>query len=171
LAAEQDIILMDEPFSALDPLSRKQLQDLVLDLHHQTNTTILFVTHDMNEAIRLGNRIGVMYHGKLQQVGKPSEITTKPANDLVASFFIEQPKTTIKNVIDAGFYHSTNSKNKVDLAKELVDQTQLRQVMSLVSKDESINRLAELLTTKESVVLTGNVEITREDFLKFLASM
>ena len=95
LATKPDIILMDEPFSALDPVSRRSLQDLVLELHADLHTTILFVTHDMSEAMRLGNRIGVMYDGVLQQVGTPTEVTTHPANELVEAMFSERPAAMI----------------------------------------------------------------------------
>lgn len=87
LAAKPGVILMDEPFSALDPVVRHQLQDLVLKLQHQTKTTILFVTHDMQEALRLGTKIAVLKDGILQQVGTPKEIINRPATPFVERFF------------------------------------------------------------------------------------
>ncbi len=87
LAAKPAVILMDEPFSALDPVVRRQLQDLVLKLQQQTKTTIMFVTHDMNEALRLGTKVAVLKDGVLQQVGTPQEIINRPANDFVRTFF------------------------------------------------------------------------------------
>ena len=78
---------MDEPFSALDPISRPQLQDMLLHLHRALKTTVIFVTHDMAEAMKLGDRIGVMRGGKLLQVNTPEEIATNPANDFVADLF------------------------------------------------------------------------------------
>lgn len=87
LASDPDVILMDEPFSALDPVVRKQLQNLVLDLHKRIGKTILFVTHDMQEAIRMGDKIGVVHQGQLEQVGKPREVLQHPATDFVKKFF------------------------------------------------------------------------------------
>lgn len=87
LAAKPAVILMDEPFSALDPVVRKQLQDLVLKLQSQTKTTIMFVTHDMHEALRLGTKVAVLKGGVLQQVGTPQQIINHPATDFVRQFF------------------------------------------------------------------------------------
>lgn len=87
LAANPPVVLMDEPFSALDPVVRKQLQDLVLDLHKKQGRTVLFVTHDMQEAVRMGDRIAVLHEGQLEQVGKPREILQHPATDFVKKFF------------------------------------------------------------------------------------
>ncbi|GFH40381.1 hypothetical protein Hs20B_07790 [Lactococcus insecticola] len=87
IAADPDVIIMDEPFSALDPISRNNLQELVLDIHENLGTTIVFVTHDMKEAQRLGDRIAVMQEGKLLQCASPDEIREHPANDFVKSFF------------------------------------------------------------------------------------
>lgn len=87
IASKPPIVLMDEPFSALDPLSRANLQELVVDLHKQLHNTIFFVTHDMNEALHLADRIGVMKDGKLLQVDQPQEILRHPANNFVRDFF------------------------------------------------------------------------------------
>ena len=87
IASKPPIVLMDEPFSALDPLARANLQELVINLHKQLHNTILFVTHDMNEALHLADRIGVMKDGKLLQVDQPQEILRHPANNFVRDFF------------------------------------------------------------------------------------
>ncbi|MFD1484932.1 ABC transporter ATP-binding protein [Lacticaseibacillus baoqingensis] len=86
-AGKPPVVLMDEPFSALDPLSRNQLQELVLRLHQELGLTIIFVTHDMNEALRLGQRIGIMREGRLLQVATPTQIAEAPATGWVADFF------------------------------------------------------------------------------------
>ncbi len=86
LAADPDILLMDEPFSALDPISREKLQDDILELQRRINKTIVFVTHDMQEAIKLGDRICIMKAGEIVQVGTPNEIIEGPANDFVRDF-------------------------------------------------------------------------------------
>ena len=86
LAADPAILLMDEPFSALDPLIRRQLQGQFLELTARVHKTTLFITHDLDEAIRLGDRIAIMKDGRLSQIGTPEEIITNPADDYVADF-------------------------------------------------------------------------------------
>ncbi len=85
-AADPDILLMDEPFSALDPLIRRQLQEQFLNLSSKVKKTTLFITHDLDEAIRLGHRIAIMKDGKLVQIGTPEDIVTNPADDYVSDF-------------------------------------------------------------------------------------
>ncbi|NLW24390.1 MAG: glycine betaine/L-proline ABC transporter ATP-binding protein [Clostridia bacterium] len=86
LTIDADILLMDEAFSALDPLIREEMQDELLSLQQKMNKTIVFITHDLNEALKLGDRIAFLKDGELIQVGTPEEITTNPANDYVARF-------------------------------------------------------------------------------------
>ncbi|MEL6217750.1 MAG: betaine/proline/choline family ABC transporter ATP-binding protein [Pseudomonadota bacterium] len=86
MAANPDILLMDEPFSALDPLIRRVLQDEFLELSKSFNKTTLFITHDLDEAIRMGSRIAIMKDGEIVQTGTPEEIVTQPADDYVADF-------------------------------------------------------------------------------------
>lgn len=81
------ILLMDEPFSALDPISRSELQGLIKELHKDFGMTIVFVTHDMNEAQNVGERICVMNEGEIVQLGTAQEITSAPANEFVTKFF------------------------------------------------------------------------------------
>ena len=86
LAADTDVLLMDEAFSALDPLIRREMQEQLLELQSQLGKTIVFITHDLNEAMFLGDRIAVMRDGRVVQIGTPEEILTDPANDYVESF-------------------------------------------------------------------------------------
>lgn len=86
LANDPDIILMDEPFSALDPITREQLQDELLRLHDELGKTIIFVTHDIDEAIKLGDKIAVMQKGKIVQFDAPEELLKNPANEFVEQF-------------------------------------------------------------------------------------
>ena len=86
LAADPDILLMDEPFSALDPLIRRGLQDEFLELSRSMKKTTLFITHDLDEAIRMGTHIAIMKDGEIVQIGTPEDIVTKPADDYVADF-------------------------------------------------------------------------------------
>ncbi len=86
MAADPDILLMDEPFSALDPLIRRQLQDQFMDLARVTRKTTVFITHDLDEAIRIGHRIAIMKDGLIVQVGTPEEIVTNPVDEYVTDF-------------------------------------------------------------------------------------
>ena len=86
LAADPAILLMDEPFSALDPLIRRQLQDQFITLSAKLGKTTLFITHDLDEAIRVGSRIAIMKDGRIVQTGTPEEIVTRPADDYVRAF-------------------------------------------------------------------------------------
>lgn len=90
LAADPDIILMDEPFSALDPISREKLQEDFLKLNRQINKTIVFVTHDMDEALKIADKIVLMKDGKVIQVDTPEKILRHPKNDFVRSFIGEE---------------------------------------------------------------------------------
>ncbi|ELV8626401.1 glycine betaine/L-proline ABC transporter ATP-binding protein ProV [Vibrio cidicii] len=87
LACDPDILLMDEAFSALDPLIRAEMQDELLRLQNDDKRTIVFISHDLDEAMRIGDRIAIMQHGDVVQVGTPDEILNHPANDYVAAFF------------------------------------------------------------------------------------
>lgn len=87
LANNPDIMLMDEAFSALDPLIRTEMQDELLVLQEKAKRTIVFISHDLDEAIRIGDRIAIMQNGEVCQVGTPEEIINQPANDYVRSFF------------------------------------------------------------------------------------
>lgn len=86
MAADPDILLMDEPFSALDPLIRKDLQDEFLKLSSQLKKTTIFITHDLDEAMRMGNRIAIMKDGRIEQTDTPENIVLRPATDYVSRF-------------------------------------------------------------------------------------
>ena len=86
LAVDTDVVLMDEAFSALDPLIRADMQDLLLDLQAKLQKTVVFITHDFSEAVRLGDRVALMNNGVVVQTGTPAEILATPADDYVARF-------------------------------------------------------------------------------------
>ncbi|ANJ68512.1 ABC transporter ATP-binding protein [Latilactobacillus curvatus] len=132
LATSPKVILMDEPFSALDPVTRTQLQDLVLSLQKQLHNTIVFVTHDMKEALRLGDEIAVMRQGSIQQVGTAKEIFNQPKNEFVREFFDierQQASLTVQDLLaaDLGTVVNnqpttiTSSATLAELAQQLVD--------------------------------------------------
>lgn len=97
LATDAEILLMDEPFSALDPLIRREMQQELLRLQQELNKTIIFISHDIHEAFKIGDRIGVMKEGKIVQVGTPEVILKQPANDYIRAFL--QDIYDIKNLI------------------------------------------------------------------------
>jgi glycine betaine/proline transport system ATP-binding protein len=91
LASDAEILLMDEPFSALDPLIRRELQDQFLDLSRRLRKTVLFITHDLDEALRLGHRIAIMKDGRIVQTGTARDILDRPADDYVRQFTQMRP--------------------------------------------------------------------------------
>ena len=98
LAADPDILLMDEPFGALDPITRSELQDELLDLQEKVRKTIIFVTHDMNEATKLADRIVMMRNGRIVQVDSPKEMMRNPKNEFVSEFI--GPKRMMDNPME-----------------------------------------------------------------------
>ncbi len=144
LAVEPDVWLLDEPFSALDPLIRRQMQDEFLRLQTILNKTIVFITHDFLEALRLADRIAIMKDGLLVQLGTPTELVLNPANDYVAEFTKDVPRDrviTVGELVDP--HHSQTLPNTPSIA----DSTTLNNVMPLfeshpngvqVTRDEQI---------------------------------
>ncbi|GLX52093.1 glycine/betaine ABC transporter ATP-binding protein [Streptomyces hygroscopicus subsp. hygroscopicus] len=105
LATDADLLLMDESFSALDPLIRRDMQDQLLELQKTLKKTIVFITHDLNEAMRLGDRIAVMRDGRIVQTGTAEDILLRPENDYVASFIQDVDRSrvlTAAAVMDTG---------------------------------------------------------------------
>lgn len=95
LANDPEILLMDEAFSALDPLIRREMQDELLELQSNVQKTIIFITHDLNEALRIGDRIALMKDGEIMQIGTGEEILTNPANDYVREFVEEVDRSKV----------------------------------------------------------------------------
>ena len=167
-AADPDIILMDEPFSALDPISRQNLQEDVAEMHKKWNKTIVFVTHDMQEAMSLGTRIALMEKGKIVQVGTPHEIISHPKNDFVRQFLksgnIETVEDqTIQQLIDAGYFLSTET-------------TESTERMNIVLKPEdTVNELIVALSKETSVFVEDRHtqsfwKVTNQEVMAYLAA-
>ena len=95
LANDPDILLMDEPFSALDPLIRREMQLELLDIQNRLQKTIIFITHDVNEAFKIGDRVAVMKNGKVEQIGTPEEILDKPASNYISEFIRDIDRSKI----------------------------------------------------------------------------
>ncbi|MCQ4212533.1 quaternary amine ABC transporter ATP-binding protein [Streptomyces longispororuber] len=98
LAVDPEVLLFDEPFSALDPLIRRDMQEEVVRLHREEGRTMVFITHDLNEALRLGDRIALMRDGKIVQLGTPEEIVGAPADDYVREFVRDVPREQVMTV-------------------------------------------------------------------------
>jgi len=100
LCINPDVLLMDEAFSALDPLIRTEMQDELLRLQNEDKRTIVFISHDLDEAVRIGDRIAIMQGGEVVQVGTPDDIINNPANDYVRSFFRGVDVTSVLSAKD-----------------------------------------------------------------------
>jgi glycine betaine/proline transport system ATP-binding protein len=101
LAVDPEVLLFDEPFSALDPLIRRDMQDEVVRLHREEGRTMVFITHDLSEALRLGDRIALMRDGRIVQLGTPEEIVGSPADDYVRDFVRDVPREQVLTVRSA----------------------------------------------------------------------
>ena len=123
LATNTDIMLMDEAFSALDPLIRSDMQKQLLDLQSELKKTIVFITHDLDESLRLGDHIGILNGGRLVQVGTPIEIIMNPADDYVEAFVKDVNRAkVIKAKIIMSPVSSSNGVDKTNLVKVQEDQ-------------------------------------------------
>ena len=123
LATDSDIMLMDEAFSALDPLIRSDMQKQLLDLQSELKKTIVFITHDLDESLRLGDHIGILNAGKLVQVGTPVDIIMNPADDYVKAFVKDVNRTkVIKAKIIMKSVNESNDIDKSNLIKVNEDQ-------------------------------------------------
>ncbi len=98
LAVDPEIMFLDEPFSALDPLIRRDMQAEVIRLHHELGKTMVFITHDLAEAVKLGDRIAIMRDGAIVQIGTPEDLVMNPANEYVANFVKEHPKSHVLTI-------------------------------------------------------------------------
>ncbi|GEL72050.1 MULTISPECIES: quaternary amine ABC transporter ATP-binding protein [Myxococcus] len=153
IATDAEILLMDEAFSALDPLIRRQMQDELLELQSRMNKTIVFITHDLDEALKLGGRIVIMKDGRIAQLGTPEEILRSPADDYVRAFV-----------------------EHVDRTKVLTARTIMRRPESVVHPKDgpalAVKRMREsgtstLFVTNQARKLVGLVRI--EDTLRLMA--
>lgn len=160
LATEADIILMDEPFSALDPISRENLQNDLIDLMKRLHKTTVFVTHDMQEALKLADRICILRDGEVVQVGTPHELMHEPVNDFVRKFVggsygVEQTDIDLRHIVFP-------LKHAQDIYEETIQDT--------ASFDEVLAALAknERLTVEAEGEPIGN--INRQAIIQYLAT-
>ncbi|WP_306796782.1 ABC transporter ATP-binding protein [Clostridium sp. YIM B02551] len=167
LAADPSIILMDEPFSALDPISRQKLQQDIAKLQKKIKKTIVFVTHDMQEALALGDRICVMNNGEIIQCDTPNEIIEHPKNDFVRNFFESGNvyKTSVLN---------SNYKVKDLFEAQLFSPSIPKDHMFRVDSAISIEELLKLFGEEKSVLVEHLGEnigmVTRDHLIEFISS-
>tara|TARA_B100000427_G_scaffold110708_1_gene91798 strand:+ start:1444 stop:2469 length:1026 start_codon:yes stop_codon:yes gene_type:complete len=156
LATDTDIMLMDEAFSALDPLIRSDMQKQLIDLQSELKKTIVFITHDLDESLRLGDHIGILNAGKLVQVGTPVDIVMKPADDYVEAFVKDVNRAkVIKAKVIMTPVNQTNGIDKNNLIKVHEDQfieEFLPQVVCTNANCEVVNKQGDIkgyITNKE----------------------
>jgi glycine betaine/proline transport system ATP-binding protein len=163
LANDPDILLMDEPFSALDPLIRRDMQLELLDIQAKLKKTIIFITHDVNEAFKLGDRVAVMKDGVIQQIGTPEEILEKPANDYIADFVQDVDRTKVlqaKNImflpgslvfLKDGPHVALKEMEKSGLSSVFVVDSE-RRLQGLVTVDDAVRALKEHWPLKDILI-------------------
>ncbi|MCK2029969.1 quaternary amine ABC transporter ATP-binding protein [Microbacterium galbinum] len=164
LAADSDILLMDEAFSALDPLIRREMQEQLLELQQKLHKTIVFITHDLNEAMFLGDRIAVMRDGRIVQIGTPEDILTDPANDYVEQFVQDVDRA---RVLTAG---NVMERPRPVVAEGAGPRTALRQMRDaymsatyVVGRDR---QLVGIVTDRDAVKLVRKGTSTLRDIIK-----
>lgn len=149
LAADQDIILMDEPFGALDPITRDSLQDLVKDLQERLGKTIIFVTHDMDEALKLSSRIAIMSEGRVIQFDTPDNILKAPANEFVEELIGED------RLMQAKPDTTPVSEVMLNTAVTITPEKSLQEAISLMRQ----KRVDTLLVTDNQNILKGYIDV------------
>ncbi|GAU08769.1 glycine betaine/L-proline ABC transporter ATP-binding protein ProV [Desulfoplanes formicivorans] len=187
LAVDPEILLMDEAFSALDPLNRTEMQDELLSLQEEQQRTIVFISHDLDEALRIGDRIAIMEGGQIIQVGIPEEILQNPADDYVRAFFRGVDPT---NVLSAGDIYRDSyptiirtKKGSVRTAHEILSGSERdygyildakRRFLGIVSTDTLNDALEAGATTLDQAFIPGTrsveTSMSMQDILPIVAS-
>ncbi len=164
LANNPDILLMDEAFSALDPLIRGDMQDELISIHNQMGKTIIFITHDLDEALKLGDRIALMKDGEITQIGTPEEILTNPATDYVARFVENVDKAKVLTAAhimkkpEPLIYHKDGPRVALHRMR--------RYGISSIFMVEKNNHLKGLVTAEKAAEALQNGEITLDDYIQ-----
>ncbi|GAA0441730.1 glycine betaine/L-proline ABC transporter ATP-binding protein [Lentibacillus halophilus] len=172
LANDPDILLMDEPFSALDPLIRREMQLELLDIQERLQKTIIFITHDVNEAFKLGDRVAVMKDGKVNQIGTPEEIIEHPANDYISDFIrdIDRSKVFQAENIMIKPNALVSMKDGLQVARKEMEENGIssvfvidrsRHVKGIVTIDDAIKGIKEKETLPD--VMRTAITIVRND--------
>lgn len=148
IAANPKIVLMDEPFSALDPISRRQLQIFIKDLQKKMNLTVVFVTHDLDEALYLADRVAVMNDGLIQQIAEPADIYQHPANDFVKTFFKEY-RQNLSTVSVENLLLTELSVNPE--AQEVADNTAISEIINRLSDKEVLKYKSKSISSDDII--------------------
>ncbi|MGW9102699.1 ABC transporter ATP-binding protein [Priestia megaterium] len=140
LAADPEIIIMDEPFSALDPITREKLQDDILELQKSIKKTIVFVTHDMQEALKLGDRICIMKDGQIVQIGTPDELIYNPTNEYVEEFIgkVDGADENFKFIIEEVLTNITDIDSNEKSIGVIPNTSSLQKTLEALSNQEQI---------------------------------
>ena len=155
LAADTEVLLMDEPFSALDPLIRRDMQDELLELQRKVHKTIIFITHDLNEALILGDRIAIMKEGRFDQVGTAREIVSDPATDYVAAFVQDVDRSRVYTAGTLATPSSTLRTGEDDAASaaaKIADEG-----VTAIHVLDAANRPVGLVRASDLEAVTGNL--------------
>ena len=163
LALEADIMLMDEAFSALDPLIRRDMQDELLDLQDRVQKTIVFISHDLDEAIKLGDRIVLMKDGEIVQQGTAEEILTNPANDYVARFVEDVDMSKVLTAETVMKKSETMAYLKTDGPKAALRKMQKAGISAIFVRDHA--RVVGIVTAKACRAAADRSEKTLADIL------
>jgi glycine betaine/proline transport system ATP-binding protein len=160
LATDPEIMLFDEPFSALDPLIRRDMQEEVVRLQREVRKTMIFITHDLAEALKLGDRIAIMKDGKFVQVGTPEEVVAQPADEYVADFTRDVPRAhvlTVRTIMRP-------ANGDADYAGDVAAVTVLQELLPLVVNEHRPYRVvhdgAQVGVVDRTAVLSALIEDT-----------
>lgn len=181
LANDPDILLMDEPFSALDPLIRREMQLELLDIQSELKKVIVFITHDVNEAFKIGDRVAVMKDGEMVQIGTPEEILTNPTNAYIEDFIRDIDKSKVlqaKHIMHSTPLVLINKGPKVAMEEMrsngissvfVIDKD--RKLQGIVSIDDTVQAIKENKTLKDILkqdYLTADPETYMQDLLPMI---
>lgn len=174
LAAETDILLMDEAFSALDPLIRREMQEQLVELQSSLGKTIIFITHDLNEAMYVGDRIAMMRNGRIVQIGTAEEILTDPANDYVAQFVQDVDRSRVltassvmqranavvpANVGPRGAVHEMKERQVSGVLVTGRDRT----LLGMVTDEDAIKAVKEGVNDLQAILRSDNLNTVSVD--------
>lgn len=173
LANDPDILLMDEPFSALDPLIRREMQLELIDIQDRLQKTIVFITHDVNEAFKIGDRVAVMKDGQVEQIGTPEEILEKPANDYISEFIrdIDRSKILQAEQIMIRPHGLLSIKDGLNVAIKVMRENGLssvfvtnrkRHLQGIVTIDDAIEGLKQRKTLEDVILKEVNTVMAEE---------
>lgn len=179
LANDPDILLMDEPFSALDPLIRRDMQLELLDLQWKLKKTIIFITHDINEAFKLGDRVAVMKDGSIVQIGTPEEILNNPSNEYIEDFVKDIDRTKVVQAKDIMKRPNAlvSLKDGVRVAIREMELNSIssvfvvgkdRQIQGIVTIDDCIKAAKDKKTTLKDILKQDYYTTTEDRFIEDL---